>query len=45
MGVKATDFGLDETTRQKLFDNGHSAAVDFLRTWDFEKYKQTFRQG
>jgi NTE family protein len=42
-GVKATDFHLDETTQNLLYDNGREGATGFLATWDFEAYKKKYR--
>ncbi len=49
--VKATDFGLTATQRDRLFDNGRAAALKFLDGdgdqpgWDWENYIATFRSG
>lgn len=32
-GVKSTDFDLDKTTQQRLYQSGRSAAEQFLRSW------------
>lgn len=45
-GVRATDFGLDKATQQRLYDNGRTAAEKFLdggdgrEPWDFQTYLQ-----
>jgi len=36
--ISATDFNLDKTTANALFNNGLSAGNDFLKTWDFDKW-------
>lgn len=38
LGVKATDFDIDPTTQENLFQNGVIAAEEFLAGWDFERY-------
>jgi NTE family protein len=45
LGVKATDFELAETTQDALYENGVMAATKFLRGWDFDRYRRTFRAG
>lgn len=44
-GVKATEFDLDNVTRDKLYENGRQAAEKFLRSWDFEAYVEKYRAG
>ncbi len=50
MKVQATDFDLDRTTQQQLYDNGRAAAERFLDGtedrpgWDFEAYLERYRQ-
>ena len=43
--IKATDFELDETAQDLLFENGRAAASAFLSTWNFEAYLQECRSG
>jgi NTE family protein len=43
MGVRATDFDLDEATQHTLFENGCEAATKFLATWDFDRYVASYR--
>ncbi len=43
--TKATDFDLDETAQDLLFENGRGAATDFLSGWNFESYLQECRSG
>ncbi len=38
LGVKATDFDLDDMTQQQLFQNGRTGAAKFLSNWNFEEY-------
>jgi NTE family protein len=38
LGVSATDFDIDRTTQQKLYDSGRTAAEKFLSKWDFNGY-------
>ncbi len=45
MGVKATDFDIDEATQAALFDNGVAAAREFLDDWDFDQYLDDHRLG
>lgn len=42
-GVKATEFDLDDTTRDTLYANGRAAAEKFLQSWDFQEYVATHR--
>lgn len=42
-GISAVDFGLDAGTRDRLFGNGQRAARDFLSTWDWETWRQTYQ--
>lgn len=42
-GVKATEFDLDDATRDKLYENGRKAAEKFLQSWDFEAYVEKYR--
>lgn len=43
LGVKATDFDLDQDTQSRLYDSGVRAAEQFLEGWDFDEYKRTHR--
>lgn len=43
--TKATDFDLDETAQDLLFENGRGAATDFLSSWNFEAYLRECRSG
>ncbi len=49
MKVRATDFDLDTTTRDRLFENGRAAAIAFLDgtdhspPWDFDAYIAKYR--
>lgn len=43
-GVKATEFDLDEATRDRLYANGRSAAEKFLQSWDFSTYVEKYRR-
>lgn len=49
LGVKATDFDIDEATQDLLYDNGREAATKFLqgdddhKAWNFEEYVKGFR--
>jgi NTE family protein len=49
MGVKATDFEIDQDTQQQLYRNGRAAAERFLDggdgrpAWNFDAYVERFR--
>jgi NTE family protein len=49
LGVKATDFDIDDETQVLLYENGRSATAKFLHgggsspAWDFAEYIQRFR--
>uniref|UniRef100_A0A832M3Z5 Uncharacterized protein n=1 Tax=Oscillatoriales cyanobacterium SpSt-402 TaxID=2282168 RepID=A0A832M3Z5_9CYAN len=43
MGVQTTDFNLSIEKKLELYESGRKAAQEFLKHWDFEKYKQEFR--
>ncbi len=43
MGVRATDFEIDEGMQDMLFSSGRRAATEFLRGWDFDRYLAEFR--
>jgi NTE family protein len=45
MGVKTTEFDLARERAEALYQSGVEAGRDFFRTWDFERYKATFRQA
>lgn len=45
MKVQATDFDLDDQTKDALYRNGREAALRFLDTWDFDDYVAECRQG
>jgi NTE family protein len=47
LGVQTTQFSIDDDPqlKRKLYDSGREAAADFLKTWDFDAYIKTFRQG
>lgn len=42
--VKTTDFGITQDESHELFKNGVEAAQNFLKTWDFETWKNTYRK-
>ncbi|HET7235186.1 MAG TPA: patatin-like phospholipase family protein [Actinomycetota bacterium] len=44
-GVRATDFDIDETVQDLLFDSGFEAAMEFLQGWDFDRYLAEFPHG
>jgi NTE family protein len=37
-GVQAIDFSLDRATADRLYENGRTAAREFLDTWDWDGY-------
>lgn len=41
-GMSATDFGLDDQKRDRLFDNGRDAAEAFLKEWDWEQWQEKY---
>jgi NTE family protein len=43
LGVKGTDFDIDEATQTALYENGRTAATKFLKAWDFTRYRRTYR--
>ncbi|MDR2648188.1 MAG: patatin-like phospholipase family protein [Clostridiales bacterium] len=43
--VSSVDFAIKSDTQEALFNNGLRAAKVFLRTWDFDKWKDTYRNG
>jgi NTE family protein len=43
MGVRATDFEIDEGMQDLLFESGTRAASGFLGGWDFDRYVAEFR--
>jgi len=45
LDVSTIDFGLDDARKEALHGSGVAAAEDFLRHWDFERYKELFRSG
>jgi NTE family protein len=47
LGVQTTQFSIDDDPdlKRKLYDSGRNAAAQFLKTWNFDAYIKTFRQG
>lgn len=41
--IKTTDFNITREGSLLLYENGEELAKKFLETWDFEKWKQTYR--
>lgn len=39
--IKATDFDITKEQQAKLYNSGQKYAKDFLKDWDFEKFKRT----
>jgi len=45
LGVKTTQFDINQELTEKLFESGAQAASRFLDTWSFDAYVRTFRDG
>jgi NTE family protein len=43
-GVTATEFDLSKERAEMLYESGRAAAEAFFATWNFDRYKRTFRQ-
>lgn len=43
--IKATDFDITPDESDALYKNGVRAAKEFLKSWNFEKWKEKYRQG
>lgn len=44
LGVRTTDFDISRERKLELYEAGRTAAERFLETWNFEAYKNEFRQ-
>ncbi|MEW6378532.1 MAG: patatin-like phospholipase family protein [bacterium] len=44
LGIGTTEFNLSKDKSNRLFKSGVGAAEKFLQGWDFEQYKQKYRQ-
>lgn len=44
LGVGTTEFSLKAEKALELFEAGYKSAEKFLRTWDFENYKKSYRR-
>jgi NTE family protein len=42
--IKTTDFNIKEEESQALYENGVKVAKEFLKMWDFDKWKKKYRQ-
>ena len=42
--IATTDFGITPEESKALYQNGWDAADEFLKTWDFEKWKAKYRR-
>ena len=42
--IRTTDFGITVQESEALFKGGEAAARRFLETWDFDRWKQTYRK-
>src|SRR4029077_6368611 len=47
VAVQTTQFSIDDDPqlKLKLYESGRNAAAEFLKTWDFDAYIKTFREG
>ncbi len=45
LGVHTTEFDISRQRAQELYESGHTAAEQFLATWNFEAYVDEFRRG
>ena len=43
--IRATDFDLPQKRLSELYLSGRTSAAEFMKTWNFEKYKAEFRTG
>lgn len=43
--IRTTDFDIDKIESAALFNNGKESAERFLDTWNFEKWKNTYRSS
>jgi NTE family protein len=43
LGIGTVDFGIPRQRIDELYQSGAQAAEQFLKTWDFEDYKASFR--
>lgn len=43
-GVASTDFEITDNEKLNLYNGGQFAAREFLKTWDFERYKEQYRR-
>jgi len=42
--IGTTDFNINQEESQAVFENGMKAAQQFLKKWDFEKWKKKYRR-
>lgn len=43
--ISATDFDISREESQALFENGERAAAEFLKNWDFDRWKRVYRMS
>ncbi|WP_353505375.1 patatin-like phospholipase family protein [Clostridium sp. Marseille-Q2269] len=43
LGISATDFDLSKQETIKLYKSGYKSAEKFLKTWDFQEYKNKYK--
>lgn len=44
-GISATNFGLGKDQQLLLYNSGRQAALEFLKTWDFQRYVGLYGPG
>ena len=44
LGISSTDFNLSKEKTLKLYKSGYKSAEKFLETWDFEEYKNKYKE-
>ena len=44
MEVQATDYDITKEQSERLYESGRKAAHEFLKAWDFERYKANYRR-
>ena len=44
LGISSTDFDLSKEKTLKLYKSGYKSAEKFIRTWNFEEYKNKYKK-
>jgi len=44
LGISSTDFNLSKEKTLKLYKSGYRSAEKFIKTWDFEEYKNKYKE-